>query len=186
MTDFDLDAILGEDKPKTLQLKGVTYTLPGELPGSALSPFLREDLGLAEIIADLIKVAEAEDDAAKDENSPAGDESDESWMSTLIDKLIERPNLPLQLVGAARDALAELLEAGEEGQADRFFAQRPSVNAYAALAARIPVKYGMDIADFFFSSASSAGDGEQSKPTSPGATPGSTPEESGETPAAAA
>lgn len=164
---IDLDAVLGESEPKPLRYKGQEFSLPGELPGSALSPFLNPNLGIPQLIADLIN--------AEEQAEQGGDDEDAGWVSKLIDTLIAKPTLPVQLLDAARDALAALL--GEQSEA--FFALNPSVNAYAALAARIPTEYGTDLADFFFSAGSSDSDGEQPKPTSSASTT-STSEGSGD------
>ncbi|HEY1177006.1 MAG TPA: hypothetical protein VGF17_12685 [Phytomonospora sp.] len=172
---IDLDAILGEAADKPLRYKGREFTLPGELPGTVLAPFLRENLGLPQIIADIVAAAQTTSDA----------DAESGWIDVLVKQIATNPNLPVEFIDAARDAFSELLEAGEPGQAAEFHALRPSVPAYIAIATHVTTDYGTGLADFFFSSGSSETGGKTSKPTSPASTPDSTPDSSGDTPPAA-
>lgn len=168
---IDLDAILGESADKTLRFKGTDFVLPGELPGACLAPFLDPELNLAGLVADLI---------AADESAEKSDDADGGFMSALLDALMARPTLPVQVLEAATTALNELLEYGGAGKAAEFHALKPSVNAYAALGVNIAKDYGFGVADFFSSDESSEAGGEPSKQTSPPTTPDSTPEASGD------
>lgn len=170
---IDLDASARESKhPEGIPLRYKQFetTLPPELPADVLSPFLSDDLGLVELIAD---VARREDRGEKE------------WTDLVVDTLIEKPRLPIQFVEASRDALRLLLdgedaldEGGDENYRS-FRAQRPSINAYFALARELGNAYGVGLTDFFGSGDSSDSDGESSKETSPASTTDSTPEESG-------
>lgn len=175
MTTIDIDAILGEQEPKTLTYKGQDYTLPAELPAVSLAPFFARDLGLTDIVADVI----------------TANEGDEDWIDTLLGVLRKRPTLPLELVGAAKSAFSDLLDDGytepaedEEGTvrpSAEFFATRPSVNAYFAIARVLMSEYAVSLRDFFGSPTSLPAGGETSSSTSE-PTSDSTPEASGDAP----
>lgn len=169
MSTFDLDAILAETEDRTLIYKQIQFVLPGELPGACIAPFLDPSLGLAELVAEII--------AASDDEKP-GTDADAGWMDALIDAVKNKPTLPVEILNAAKVALSELL--GEK--AEEFYALKPSVNAYAAIAGRLIPEYGVGLADFFFSAESSPSGGTESKPTS-STTTDSTHEGSGDEPA---
>lgn len=169
---IDLDASARESKhPEGIPLKykGFETTLPSELPADVLNPFLSDDLGLVELIADAAK----RDDGNKD------------FTDLIVDTLIEHPRLPIALVNAAKDALRLLLDgedALEEGRDQKyreFRAQRPSINAYLALTRELMNEYGVGLSDFFELGGSSDSDGGSSKETSPSQDQESTPEASG-------
>ncbi len=156
---IDLDALRGEaaQTPKELRLDGQTFTLPAELPGDVLAPFLASDLGLIEVIAEALNG------------------NDEDAMSDLIfDALAKKPTLPSALLEAAANALRSLL--GDQYEA--FVALRPSVPTYMLLGRALFEEYGMSLGDFFGSGSSSDNEDETSKQTSPTTTPEPTSETS--------
>lgn len=167
---IDLDARSGEAAatPKEFRLGGETFTLPPELPGDVIAPFLAPDLGLVELLADAI--VNSDDDADLGE--------------LVLSQVAKRPALPTGLLSAASEALKVLI--GEE-QYPTFVAKRPTVPQYMALARGLFSEYGMSLGDFFGSPSSSETGDEQtpSKQTSPSDAPAPTPtsEASGETPA---
>lgn len=148
---FNLDAILGELEDKPLTYKGREFTLPAEFPAACLTPFLADDLGLIELIAEVL--------------TDAGDDDD--WTDVLASTLKKRATLPTQLIDAARDSFEALLDAEHEGQFAQFQALRPSITAYVLILRGIVSDYGVELTDFFGSDDSSESDGEPSKQTSP-------------------
>jgi hypothetical protein len=174
MTGINLDAILGENDPRPLVYKGQEFLLPGELPASVLAPFLTPELGLVEIIAEVLKDA--------DEDAGVGD-----LVDGLFKTLSERPRLPLELIDAAKAALVLLLdcEAPDAGRSEAFFALNPSVNAYLQLGRALITDYGFGLADFFGSSDSSdekEETGGDASPSTSSVSTDSTPEASGDVP----
>lgn len=147
MSGFDLDAALGELADKPLRYQGQEFTLPAELPAACLSPFLADDLGLIDLIAD----------ALEDEND------DTDVLDLVFAALKKRPALPKQLLDAAATSLRTLM--GDEQYA-AFQGLRPSVNAYLLVARGILTEYGVGLGDFFGSAESSETGGENSKGTS--------------------
>lgn len=180
MSDLiDIDALLNEGEPKPLKYRGREFTLPGELPGAVIAPFLDKELGLAPLIADAIAKAQAEEEAAGE----AAEEKDgPGWFATIVKAIADRPDLPLDIIDAAGKALAELFEAGGEGQYAQLSALRPSVAAYLAIGTQAAITYGVGLMDFFSSSGSSEDGGDESKLTSLASTPASTPALSGVVP----
>lgn len=167
MTDaFNLDAILGENKPKPLTYKGTVFHLPGELPADVLTPFLTDDIGLIDLVTDAL--AEAPDDL-KNATDGLGD--------IVMKAVKKRPALPRGLVLAVKDSFERLLNSESDGQYAAFTALHPTVPAYSVIAAGVLNEYGMSLLDFFFSveSSETESDGEPSKQTSNASTE-STPE----------
>lgn len=165
MTDaLNIDALLGEQADRPLTYKSKTFNLPGELPGTALAPFLAPDLGLIELLQDAL--GDADEDA--------------NVIELVLDVLKKQPRLPLDVLDAGKTALRELL--GDAGY-DEFMALKPSVPALFLIARSVVTEYGMSLMDFFGSDESSEADagGEPSKPTSSDTTD-STPEASGAAP----
>lgn len=158
---IDLDALLGESKPRPLTYKQQTFELPGELPAEAVAPFLDEDLGLLDLIADVV----TSDDSADLDDA----------IELVFAALKARPTLPKGLLHAASEALRGLLD----DQYDEFVALKPSVPAYLLLAKEITSEYAVSLADFFGLGESSETDTETSSPTS-SSTTDSTPEASGD------
>lgn len=149
---FDLDAILGELTDKPLTYKGRTFTLPGEFPADCLTPFLTDDLGLVDLLIEVMQEAADTDE----------------WDDLLVAALKKAPTMPKGLLAAAGDAFRTLL--GDTQHAE-FVALRPSVQAYLLLARGVITDYGLGLTDFFGSAGSSETDAEPSKPTSPTTTP---------------
>jgi hypothetical protein len=158
---IDLDALLGESAPRPLGYKGQTFDLPGELPAEAVAPFLGDDLGLLDLIADVVT---SDDDA-----------DDDDLIELVFAALKSRPTLPKGLLEAASAALRALLD----DQYDEFVALKPSVPAYLLLAKNIASEYAVSLSDFFGLGESSETDTETSSPTS-NSTTDSTPEASGD------
>lgn len=176
MTGIDLDAILGELSPHPLTYKTREFTLPAELPGAALAPFLSEELGLIDLVAD---VMDTERNFSIDPET--GAKIEEGITDVALRVLRNRTSLPLELLAAAKASLTALLDA-DKPQSEEFFALSPSINAYWALAQRITGLYAFGFADFFGSPDSSpagTGGGEPSKATSSESTD-STPAVSGD------
>ncbi len=173
MSGIDLDALLGELTPHPLTYRQQTFLLPAELPGAALAPFLSTELALIDLITD---VMDADKNTTTDPET--GLQVEESLTDLVIRVLKSRPSLPVELLDAAKAALAELL--GDN--ADAFFALKPSINAYWLIATQITGLYGFGVADFFESPASSPAEtdgGESLKATSSEST-ASTPAASGD------
>lgn len=182
MTGIDIDAILGEQTPHPLTYKKVTFDLPAELPGEALAPFFADDLGLIDIVADVMgaeRKALIDPETGRPKIDPeTGLPVQEGWMDLVFRVLKSRPKLPLELLAAGRESLSVLLNTEAE-RADEFFALKPSVNAYWVIATHLSGLYGFDLSDFFESPVSAPGEtdgGESSKATSPDTSPESTPE----------
>lgn len=163
---IDLDAAKRESRyPDGIPVVkgGVTFTLPAELPVEVFDPFLAEDLGLIEILKDVL-------DGDKDDDKGIGD--------LVIDALTARPALPRELLGAIKDAFAIVF--GDEQYA-AFVAQKPSVNDYLRLVRGLQALYGVGLGEASASPASSESAGSTPKPTSDAATD-STPDSPGEPP----
>lgn len=168
MSAFDLDAAIGELADKPLTYKGKTFTLPAELPGGVLTPFLADDLGLIDLVVETLTHADDKD----------AEGNTKSVWDLLEEALRKQPKLPAGLIDAGRDALAALF--GAEQWAE-FQTLRPSVTAYTLILRGIATEYGMGLADFFGSDESSDTAGDDSKETSTSTTD-STPEASSATP----
>lgn len=162
---FDLDAILGELEPKPLTYRKQSFTLPAELPGAVIAPFLADDLGLIDLISEVV-AAMGDDDKKKSEDGDE-DEDGKSFTDMVFDVLKKAPTLPKGLIDAATQAFRDLLDAEDEGQFDRFQALKPSVNAYLLIARGLFDEYGVGLTDFFGSDEPSENTDEDSKPTSP-------------------
>lgn len=173
MAGINLDAILNEGEPKPLTYKGVEFTLPGELPADVLAPFLAEDLGLIELIGEVLVDSQGEKKVQiNPENGLPLEDDDDGFWDSLVKVLSTRQTLPRELINAIKTAFTELLDIEQEGQAAAFFALRPSVRAYPALIGALAEEYGFGLTDFFGSVVPSQGpaDGEESKPTSSAST----------------
>lgn len=184
--DIDIDALINEGKPRVLKYRSVEFSLPGELPGAVLAPFLNPELGIAQIIADAIAQAQADEKKAEEAGEAPEEKDGPGWLGTIVKSIGQRPDLPLDLIAAAGEALKELFEAGAEGQYTTLAGLRPSVAAYLAIGSQVAVTYGVGLMDFFSSSESQEDGGDESKLTSPGSTPASTPALSGAVPLTAA
>jgi hypothetical protein len=174
-TGIDLDALIGELEPHPLTYKGTTFDLPAELPGAALSPFLADELGLINLITEVMEAADAE---APTIDPETGLPVEEGIFDMVIRVLRARPALPKELLVACKASLSALLD----DRAEEFFDLNPSVNAYFLIATHVGGLYGFDLSDFFGSPASSPAEtdgGESSKATSSESTD-STPEASGD------
>lgn len=152
MLNLDQLAVEAGATPKPLVLGGTTFTLPAELPGSVLAPFLRPDLGLVDIISEVLLSAQGDRDG---------------FGELLFSTLEKNPNLPAGLLKAGSDALEALL--GD--QYDDFLAKQPSVPAYMRLGQYLFETYGLTLGDSFSSSTSSGDEESSSKQTSPATTP---------------
>lgn len=154
-----------------VELGDDSFLLPAELPADLLDPLLSDDLDLA----GLIKKGYEKRTAAQ----AAGADSDESLGKTVVDLLLDRPDLPKRLVESIKDVFRVLF--GEEQYA-RFAGQRPSINDYVRLTQALMVMYGVSLGEASASPASSESGGATSSATSSGSTD-STPEASGDDPA---
>lgn len=162
---IDLDAARRETQyPDGIPvvLGGERFVLPAELPVEALDPLLSEEMDLAGVLQQVLA------------DKPDGAD-EESIGELVINVLVNRPNLPIQLVQAIKDVFAALF--GPE-QYERFLAQRPSVPDYLRLAKHLLPLLGVSLGEALGSPDSSESAGETSKPTSP-STAASTPGKSG-------
>uniref|UniRef100_UPI003F495111 hypothetical protein n=1 Tax=Nonomuraea sp. CA-251285 TaxID=3240002 RepID=UPI003F495111 len=164
--DTQLPVYFGQDADGADRL---IATLGPELPLEAFAPLLRMDVDLPTLIVQIMQAVE-------------GDNGQTALGELVIATLYANPNLPHELIEAARQVGINLL--GEHGM-DAFLAERPSGQDVGALAAGLMDWYGVNLGEFLGSSPSST-DGGTSAPTSPTTTPEPPSVESGGSPEALA
>ncbi|MFD9394138.1 hypothetical protein ACFWBB_26400 [Streptomyces sp. NPDC060000] len=157
---IDLDAERREVQyPDGIPVKfgGEQFIFPAELPAEALDPILSDDLGLVELLGEVIE-------------SSDGD----AGIGEVVTALFRRPTLPRKFLAAIRETYGILLGDQHEG----FVKKRPSIGDYVRLTTGLVRVYGVELGKLFRSADSSASDSQTSSPTSPASTE-STPDVSG-------
>ncbi|MGW4086977.1 hypothetical protein ACWEGS_28495 [Streptomyces sp. NPDC004822] len=132
-----------------VKFRGEQFLFPAELPADALDPILSDELGLVELLGEVIE-------------SSDGD----AGVTEVVTALFRRPTLPRQLLAALRETYTILLE----DQAEDFQKKRPSIPDYVRLTTGLVKVYGVELGKLFRSADSSASDSQTSSPTSPAST----------------
>ena len=140
-----------------VKFRGAQFLFPAELPADALDPILADELGLVELLGEVIESADGD-----------------AGITEVVTALFRRPSLPRKFLAAVRETYKILLE----DQHEDFRAKRPSIPDYVRLTTGLIRVYGVELGKLFRSADSSANDSQTSSPTSPGTT-GSTPDASG-------
>ncbi|SEE84155.1 hypothetical protein SAMN05216483_6742 [Streptomyces sp. 2131.1] len=136
---------------------GEQFIFPAELPAEALDPILSDELGLVELLGEVIESADGD-----------------AGVAEVVTALFRRPTLPRKFLAAIRQTYAILLVEQHEG----FLEKRPSIGDYVRLTTGLIKVYGVELGKLFRSADSSANDSQTSSPTSPASTE-STPDVSG-------
>lgn len=148
VVDLDLDAIAAEldvDGTRTLRFRGVTFTVPSELPADVLLPLIDPELDLVGVFGSLMVL---DDDGKVDE---------------VIDGLLSRSSLASDLWQAFMEALRRLF--GDE-QLQQLQDTRPSLQAYVRLVKGLWRMYGVGLGEASQPSSSSENTGGSPKETS--------------------
>lgn len=135
----------------------VIAVLPVELPLEVLAPLKAIDLDIAMLVRQVMDIRQADGDQAQAEAAT----------SLIIDLLVSRPSLPVEVIEAVTEMGRRLLNSPEypEGFA-KFAEQRPSREDVGAFAKGLFRRYGVGLGEALASSDSSASGGTTSKPTS--------------------
>lgn len=173
---IDLDAaravrLEARGKPTPVRIGGETIAeLPVELPLDVFSPIKALDLDIALLLRQAMDIAKADGDTGQAQAAT----------SLVIDLLVSRPTLPVELIDAVTEMGRRLLDSEQypEGYA-KFIAARPSREDIAEFAKGVFRRYGVGLGEALQSSDSSKNDGGTSKPTSLTTTPARTSEGSG-------
>lgn len=153
----------GETLP--IRFGGRTITeLAAEFPLDVLEPFTDVNLDVALLVRQALDLMQAE----------SGDQQ-RSTMDMIVSVLAANPDLPREVLEAAREAGRRLLT--PQGY-DAFMAARPTPWDFGALGRALLEWYGVSVGDFS-SPSTPSDDGGTSKPTSPATIPASTPTEPG-------
>ncbi|MFE7072556.1 hypothetical protein ACFU96_20995 [Streptomyces sp. NPDC057620] len=140
-----------------VKFRGEQFLFPAELPADALDPILSDELGLVELLGEVIETSEGD-----------------AGISEVVTALFRRPSLPRKFLAAIRETYAILLE----DQNEAFKKKRPSVPDYVRLTIGLVKLYGVELGKLFQLGDSSESDGQTSSPTSPASTE-PTPDASG-------
>lgn len=146
---LDLDAAVTETarEPVVVRFSGTDYTLPHELPADVLLPLIDPRLDLVGTLTQMY-TADLDDDTTVDQ---------------IVERLLGRPDLPMQVWEAFNESLRRLFG---DTQFDTFTKARPSVQAYVRLVAGLFGVYGVSLGEASEPSTTSTTGGGSSKPTS--------------------
>lgn len=145
-------------KPTAVKFGGETIAvLPVELPLDVLEPIKALDVDIAMLVRQVMDMRSAEGDEAQSAAAT----------SLVIDLLVSRPSLPVEIIEAVQDMGRRLLNSQEYPDGyEKFVAQRPSREDVAGLAKGLFKRYGVGLGEALQSSDSSTSGGQTSKPTS--------------------
>ncbi|MFB8120642.1 hypothetical protein ACFC51_32850 [Streptomyces sp. NPDC055962] len=163
---LDLDAPrreLAHPHGIAVKLHGLQHIFPAELPADALDPILSDELGLVELLGEVLQSSSGDLDT-----------------SEVLAALFRRPSLPRKFLAAIKEMYGILLDAEydtvddqkvlRDGPFKDFLDSKPSLPDYVRLTAGLARVYGVEMGKLFSFADSSESDSQTSNPISPATT----------------
>ncbi|MFE6185459.1 hypothetical protein ACFQ6U_13640 [Streptomyces sp. NPDC056465] len=146
-----------------VKLRGLQHIFPAELPADALDPILSDDLGLVELLGEVLQ-------------SSSGDLDTNEVLAALF----RRPSLPRKFLAAIKETYGILLDAEydtvdnqkvlRDGPFKDFLESKPSFPDYVRLTMGLARVYGVEMGKLFSFADSSESGSQTSNPISPATT----------------